>query len=1160
MNSDESDSEEEKKDDGVVLPQVVDYYKKFAQSRRLPAYFRGTTPNRPELIGQENTSAPVVITVDEAPRAESPGSSIASTNKSKLEWDNGADIGYENAEKDPSRFSPEGQKIDSSPQQQQSSSDSGDNKKIIYATTSESEVKVDSDSDAAVKLNFQDSLKMRIGIPVAESTPVNKNETPVLRKKYTKTKNKRSTSCEDLTSSKSECTIKKWSSQQDVVESRSVPLRKVINLCPTKPTVIECISKKSQKDKYTQTILPKNVSTAAQTDNKEIVRSSEKSENPRTAVVYSQHSDLDMNSENKSNSSTQTDSEVCVSKCNSFEFLSGETLDQNQENPVLKRTEAKTNLTENENGQGDGSSRSSSVFLGDIVTKKYSRDLINDLDHTIALIQKLANSKRYDEITKRFYLKKIVEKIVNNCYSEDSSGNETKKSSHTPRNAAEEHYLQGNVPWQPVQKTIEKMELKMQTFINEFVPEKTNSEDSAATKKKSPFTLCHGNKLAKNTTVHSSSGDAPNNSNTYSSSLSSDWREQKTLSERLLEEQKNSTGSSNGDHLVSFAKKERENQLTWINNEIVHLNKLKKLLEDKKKTKNLRNVASVALQPHVEDIAARKKSTTVYMITTERSDESTSSSNKIVKFCSCSRCSNQQESGTLYTAGSGSLKVNSKTCSCPSTQVHKTPCNCITKSVPFDLKNARLVSNEVFTTNSEKGKTTTAVSRYTFEIPVEKKGMVLKSVNNIEVASKEIAAGSCCPCVDTKSQTIGSARSDAGVIAVPVSSDHEVQSNVLQADKNAATEERASTSKQSSLSQNPDTVDKQSKTDQIPRSVSATQTQSSQNSKICQTCGCLLQKPSKETRCMCTQTSSPTGSQRRSVASSAGSPSKRSVATGAKAPCDCCNKTAACQCNLKEGQKCECASPCNPVGDSGTQFRGSSSSSRGSSRDAQTGVSLKERKPTGCSCSSTSTLSTPSSSGSSEFRLCPCCKLNKVAVPSERSVTNSKPSTNYILCYPCYQQCEKTTKPGTRPYFTYPGHICNCYTLLKTSAVNEIRKTVQDLEKLETKEELCKCAIGKSSTQNKDYCEYCNCKLQKARKGSSGIAYTLTIESSCAKPESPKSAKKLPEIKIKVPDVRCRKERKDKENQNKSKKNYNQTSSLTLQVLTCVLSISLGFK
>lgn len=72
------------------------------------------------------------------------------------------------------------------------------------------------------------------------------------------------------------------------------------------------------------------------------------------------------------------------------------------------------------------------------------------------------------------------------------------------------------------------------------------------------------------------------------------------------------------------------------------------------------------------------------------------------------------------------------------------------------------------------------------------------------------------------------------------------------------------------------------------------------------------------------------------------------------------------------------------------------------------------------------------------------------------------------------------------------------------------------------------------------------------RKGRRGIAYTLTIEGTPPKPESPKGSKKLPEIKIKVPDIRTHKKKKDKENHDKVKeskkhKDHMAPPSLSLQ-------------
>lgn len=1039
MKSEDSNSEEKKSDDEVLLPQVVDYYKKYSQSRKLPSYLRGSIVDKIDECIPEKEA--------ETSRVESPGSSVAS--KSKLEWDNGADIGYENAE---------GQKADSGAQEEQVD-------KIMDPTTSESSCNVDSDMEKPVK--FPDSLKKKIGVPIAESTPDIKGtdfkyvETP--KRSDLKLNTKRSSSYEELSSSRSEKALKKWTSQQDVidvdrvVESRCIPLKKLINLHPTKPTVIECISKKSKRDKDTQTSLKRNTSAAVQTD-----------------------VEAGKLEENQVSHPSASDSEAYVSKCHSFEYLYGENYSQDE--LALKRTEAKTDLGQGD-GQGDSSSGKSSFVLGDILAKKYSRHLNKDIDYTISLIQKLANSKRYDDVTKRYYLRKIVEKIVNNCYSDDSSGSQMKQRD---RNEEEEQYLQGNMPWKPVDST-KKAELTKQTFVNEFVPTET--------KKKSPFTLCHDKHSRE--IIHSSSGDCPNTSD------SANWREQKTLSERLFEQQqKSSSSDSVGDSLVNFAKKERQNQLTWINNEIAHLNKLKKLLDDRKRA----TIPSSVLNPRVEDFPARKKSTTVYMITTEKSDDNMASS-------------------------SNSSATATKSCKCPANQQHKTPCMCITKvpNAPVDLTNARLVSNEVFTTNSTKGRTTTSVSRYCFEIPLEESGAVIKNMNNTQIPGKSPCK--CC-CI---TRTV--ARTEFGMIACPATSDMEIQSQVSQNDKIIATERTK-------------TTDKQSKTDNSAIRLAASQTETKE---VCPICGCSLQK---DKRCSCTQTSEQ-------------KPRTANAATSHDKKCSCkecqCNEMADSATQHKSGRE-SATQHLDSVdkisrasGDDDSKRKNSTQTSSKTSVNSGTQHSSSENsncQTIKISLSEASTT-TSSSSSSSEFRLCPCCRLNKVALPSDRSVRDSKPSTAYILCYPCYQQCEKTTKPGSKPFYTYPGHVCNCYTVLKTSALEQIRRTIKDLEKLDAKEDYCKCVISKSKKKNKDYCKYCNCRLQKVRKGKTGIAYTLTLESTPPKPGSPKDAKTLPEIKIKVPDTRSRKKRKDEENEQKAKcdcdkkskkeKNSTETVCMTLQ-------------
>ncbi|XP_011497239.1 PREDICTED: uncharacterized protein LOC105361685 [Ceratosolen solmsi marchali] len=69
---------------------------------------------------------------------------------------------------------------------------------------------------------------------------------------------------------------------------------------------------------------------------------------------------------------------------------------------------------------------------------------------------------------------------------------------------------------------------------------------------------------------------------------SMNWRLPATLSERMYKFRQYSNSDSEDTKLVSYAKKEKRNQLIWINNEINHLSNLKKLLEESKiKSKKL---------------------------------------------------------------------------------------------------------------------------------------------------------------------------------------------------------------------------------------------------------------------------------------------------------------------------------------------------------------------------------------------------------------------------------------------------------------------------------------------------------------------------------------------------------------------------------------------
>lgn len=147
-----------KKDDDFVTKHIEDYYKKFSNNKDLPKYFSGTSISYlPEIEGDSdsepndnvvvNTDIDIVITPAEEPEEEaglSPSSSIVSNRK--LEWDNGADIGYDNCQRKRSSSLPvsmeclqQGANNNDIGRSEVSSSSASNVKLVIYTHSSSSE-------------------------------------------------------------------------------------------------------------------------------------------------------------------------------------------------------------------------------------------------------------------------------------------------------------------------------------------------------------------------------------------------------------------------------------------------------------------------------------------------------------------------------------------------------------------------------------------------------------------------------------------------------------------------------------------------------------------------------------------------------------------------------------------------------------------------------------------------------------------------------------------------------------------------------------------------------------------------------------------------------------------------------------------------------------
>lgn len=93
MNSDKSDDDAEFQ---TISKQIIDYYNRYAQNKDLLKYCLGSSVSYipPIVKDDELDNLEAQEGIVEEPAKVSPTSSV--TSNRKLEWDNGADIGYGN--------------------------------------------------------------------------------------------------------------------------------------------------------------------------------------------------------------------------------------------------------------------------------------------------------------------------------------------------------------------------------------------------------------------------------------------------------------------------------------------------------------------------------------------------------------------------------------------------------------------------------------------------------------------------------------------------------------------------------------------------------------------------------------------------------------------------------------------------------------------------------------------------------------------------------------------------------------------------------------------------------------------------------------------------------------------------------------------------------
>lgn len=538
---------------------VLDYYRKYSQNKNLPKYFSGTSVSYiPEIVPKEQDApetsqaddkATEQCEVDEQDKNISRASSAMSMKK--LEWDNGADIGYKNAQESvhrshslpdikitdtdnskelpnvqvvvinyddendsdaPIQINIESSSSDTTPQdspkpsvQSSSTSQCGNKPSNNSSTTSSEPANLSkpnserSTSSDQIKAFASDLsyLKGKIGLPDAQSTPVYPDEPKIqpeikptpARRDVTKKKPRKLSEHigEEQQASLNPPPSDKTGVTKKVLEDR------VVSLSITKPIVINCESKSSKIQHKKVQAVTKTFTTGIQTDSLskqgKVILITSRSESPKNQDVI----ELIQNSSDKTKSSNITDSEVIVSNCDSFEYLKANQKQYTQtvaqphvdasvymtpkismpkENIVkddnkLKRHETKPDLS---NCKAETDSHRESLQecpLG----KAISASIVDvNLQKNFDLLQRLVKSKKYDAATKRHYVKKIMNKIIElNCLDESGS---TSSELFKPKKGAEQivppapklqsstessdpkvqrSSLQNNVPWFPAQ-------------------------------------------------------------------------------------------------------------------------------------------------------------------------------------------------------------------------------------------------------------------------------------------------------------------------------------------------------------------------------------------------------------------------------------------------------------------------------------------------------------------------------------------------------------------------------------------------------------------------------------------------------------------------------------------------------------------------------------
>lgn len=1144
MEEKEGDAPQKHKEDKSVTSQVLDYYRCFSQNRELPKYFSGTSEIELHDWKQIPAVSPPLITipVTEASPAKdipiihvenvcipSPASSVASNRK--LEWDNGADIGYSNStlhksvslpvltdaeytklrnkllsenagEKKDSKRSAEVHCTESKLFDLSSTSESlkSSRKGYISTTPSSGSFLSDSGSSKAQRLK---SLTAKVGLPIAQSTQLLDEmeccSTPNLNAVNDRAKI-------DLGA------IDRISRYKNL---------KLLKLSACKAVVVECAGwtrPPRGKSKTVQTSLSLNaVSVGIQTDfdfeNCEVITPTGGA-TERQNVFYVCYTDSPTENDSTNCSTIHTQTHSDFSNCDSFQYV-----DKSRYNSKSHKSES-TIESDKENSPIIAAKLSDNDSLTNVLlnsTRDNRKDGANikDLQRTVDLLQKLIRSKRYDSLTKKFYLKAIMKQLVDS--KSDSSESVLPRSEVSE---TEDRSSDKKITKSAKHTVLEK--LKTETFTTEIAPKSATStnSDRGRLKRSRLLTLTdsdlYDTVAASTNTTTKEIGDTKlplRESNDVHTSISSkarrsitqSWREDKTRSETRLEK-----GAGDCHSLGKITTKELSDGIK----EVSH--------SDKLQTKTA--ITKELQKPHVEQLNGVSKTTTVYVLSTQKesipsqTEANYSAANNNPCPCSC-RCSSSKPSTVLNTV----IEVGGNT-------IH--------------LQDAHLISSEEFTSKNGNAQCTTVVRRYTFEIPLE--GARSKDVQLTPVYLKDNVSGS------SKSSTIHNSQEVKSLASDNISemSENSKKSKSTsgsssgslpkQGSQSSSKESKKSSSRSarehneiqrkdsiSNKSEPPQTIDSQKESEGSGQNsshekISKTQLSSIESAKLLGRKDSVAEPELTSTNKLEQKLSVTVIPKSNDDVITDSTQSETTSDVRYTASCGCfCQKS----CDHLIGELVymdEIPSSFQidldhvPVQESGRNATLSKELVYADSIPSTANQVPEKIMIQLCDCGKTSKSSSST---------CVCCKEREAQTVSQccqcSNTQSTKDSEKYILCYPCYNYHQQFVDVP-QPYFR-EGYVCNCQANQKTTqnTIKEIKKTIQQLENLESETELCHCDCScKEVISSTNFCEHCNCRLRpRYRRRKGGLAYCVTLESdeNMGSNEQNYPMEALEEIKIKVP-------------------------------------------